>query len=411
MKTILELMTTDIHKALVTLWRRLENDYSGFQEAGNATRDDKAGHNDAKENIIAHLIENEPLKIKNLPATFPLAILEALDEYLFLRYGTKHDAPPPLVEIDGETFIIHRQARHVKDINHAKKTGHFRTHLQHHWIIPEKIKGLSVSIKKLPLIGFDDSLLSDKEEMRVYVGSFPDGIEPDWEEEHRPNFLAKGLTDREERWKGIENLLNEAATAKADIVVFPELAICPDLRDRISLWLDENGHTFCFVLPGTFHQEFNGKFYNFSELFGPTGRPLLSHCKLKPAGNLGKCEKISTGNRIDLLDTQIGLIGIPTCIDFCEEGSPFSHLWEQIGADWFLVPAFGGTSNISAHLRRAKALNRAHGTITALSNQTPSGEDKDHGFVCFSKSPIEISPENRCISVDIEYARCNTEQN
>ncbi|MDY6853969.1 MAG: hypothetical protein SWO11_04560 [Thermodesulfobacteriota bacterium] len=87
----------------------------------------------------------------------------------------------------------------------------------------------------------------------------------------------------------------------------------------------------------------------------------------------------------------IGLIGIPICLDFCEEGFPFGNLWEQIGAHWFLVPAFGDKSNISAHLRCAQALHRAHGTVTAFSNQTPSAADSDHGFVCYSNTHEIIS--------------------
>ena len=167
------------------------------------------------------------------------------------------------------------------------------------------------------------------------------------------------------------------------------------------MWLDEHDHSFLFVLPGTFHQKFDGKYFNYTELYGPTGKPVLSHCKLTFAGTRDKYEKISTGRNINLLDTMIGLMGIPICLDFCEEKYPYGNLWEQIGAHWFLVPAFGDKSNISAHLRRAKALHRAHGTVTALSNQTPSAVDSDHGFVCYSNTHEIISQKKRCISVDI----------
>ena len=234
MNTILELLTSDVHTAFVSLWVLLRNDIPFFQEAQRATLDDDDGHRQAKENVISRLMEDSPLKIRNIPTTFPLAILEAVDEYIYLYHGTKSDAPPPLLKVKGETYIIHRQEkRGIKNIIHAQQTGHILTYLHYHWIIPHEIKGINVSVTKLPITGFDDSLFSGKKEIRIYIGSFSDGITPHWDEEHQPHFLAKGLTDPDKRWERIEQCLNEASEAEADIVVFPELSICPRLREQI----------------------------------------------------------------------------------------------------------------------------------------------------------------------------------
>jgi hypothetical protein len=86
--------------------------------------------------------------------------------------------------------------------------------------------------------------------------------------------------------------------------------------------------------------------------------------------------------RMDLLDTPIGLVAIPICRDFCDEGETFNRLWDELGIEWILVPAFGEKTSISAHERRAKAVLRAQGTVSAVANQHPKGTDADQGFIC-----------------------------
>ncbi|MDY6853970.1 MAG: hypothetical protein SWO11_04565 [Thermodesulfobacteriota bacterium] len=222
MNTVLNLLTSDVHTAFVSLWVLLRDDIPFFHEAQKATLDDDDRHRQAKENIISRLMENSPLKIRNILITLPLAILEALDEYLYIYNGAKSDTPPPLLKVKDKTYIIQRrEKRGKKNIILAQQTGHILTYLHYHWITPQEIKGINLSVKKLPINGFDDSLFSGKDEIHIYIGGFSDGITPYWDEEHQPNFLAKGLTE------GIEKYLNEASEAEADIVVFPELSICP----------------------------------------------------------------------------------------------------------------------------------------------------------------------------------------
>ncbi len=411
MKEILDLAANDIPGAFLSLWHRLGSNYPNFQEAEQATLRDKEQHAKAKARFFKRLMENSGLMIRNFGGTLPLAILEAMDKYLFLRFGTKYDAPPLLIKHGNARYIICRRMREInKYIPHSQQTGHLRSYMPHHRIIPENINGFTISVQKAPLIGRNPKQLLKKRKITAYVGTFQDGVTPTWNQKELPHLLAEGLTDRECRWQSIETALKEADRSNADIVVLPELSVCPELRDRISLWLDDNPHYFSYVLPGTFHFNIDGSFYNFAELFNPNGRPILSHCKLTTFGTREKYEKISTGNRISLLDTAIGLIGMPICLDFCEEASPFADLWEKIGADWFLVPSFGGESNISAHKRRAATLHRAHGAVTVLSNQPdtqqpPSGKKKaedKHGFVCSSNSPEFVSPKKRFVSIRLK---------
>ena len=130
------------------------------------------------------------------------------------------------------------------------------------------------------------------------------------------------------------------------------------------------------------YKQQSGEVYNHAELFSRTGKSILSHSKLTTSVLQSGRKAIATGCQIELLDTPIGLIGIPICLDFCEGDAPFSHLWTEIGAEWLLVPAYGPETSIRAHKRRAQDLLRSHGAVSAVANQNPSGEDKDHGFVC-----------------------------
>ena len=201
----------------------------------------------------------------------------------------------------------------------------------------------------------------------------------------------------------LEHPLKQASQNKADIIVFPELTICPELKDRVSQWLDDNpDHPFMLILPGTFHVTLKGKVFNSGEMFDRFGRPVLSHYKLTTSGPKEKPEKISTGRRIELLDTPIGLIAMPICLDFCDERSPFNGLWDEISAEWLLVPAYGGKTSITAHLRKAETLQRSHSAVSVVANQDPQGRDKHHGFVCHDRKEQEnITNERRVIRIKI----------
>ncbi|MGH9890528.1 MAG: hypothetical protein ACREA0_00795, partial [bacterium] len=115
---------------------------------------------------------------------------------------------------------------------------------------------------------------------------------------------------------------------------------------------------------------------------------LIEHRKLKRYRTRGengvpeRKEGIVTGDRIELLDTPVGLVAMPICLDFCDVRHPFTDLWQSLGVEWLLVPAFGSEKSVNAHSRRAKELQLAHGTVCALANQPCSKPDGAEGFIC-----------------------------
>jgi predicted amidohydrolase len=416
MKHIIECIAkNDLHEALVRCWRLLESDFPRFQEQEFAVLNQNRGSpcQEQKERIHKALVADEPLRIRNLPQEYPLAFLEVLDDYLFKRFDCSAGLSLSThVLLDGETYVIHRRIlQRSLDTVHASKTGHLQSWLHHHWIVPVRISGIEIRFRSAPdCIHKATQLRLKHGELKVYVGFFPDSVEPRWLNDDPTKWLARELTDPRRRWSSVLHGLREALAAEAAIVVLPELTVCPDLRRMVSDWLDDRpGHPFMLILPGSFHEEKDGKVFNIAELFNRFGNPVLHHRKLTRFGNQQKQEGIETGSRIELLDTPIGLIGMPICLDFCEEGEPFSSLWGRIGAEWLLVPAFGAAGSIAAHLRRAKELFRKHGTVSVIANQHPRGSDEDHGFVCHTaaKQPPLATMDHRSFIVNLTLSDRN----
>lgn len=410
MKHVIECIAkNDLHESLVRCWRLLEADFPLLQEQESAARNQRRGtaYQEQKKRVYKALLANEPLRIRNLPHEYPLAFLEVLDDYLFNRFDYIEGASPMAsVLLEGETYFIHRRAlQRSIDTAHASKTGHLQSWLRHHWIVPARISGIKIAFRSAPeYIAKATQVWLKNGELKVYVGSFSDGVGPHWLDDDPTVWSTRELMDPVKRWSTVVHALEEALAAGADIVVFPELTISPDLRREIMNWLDDQpDHSFTLILPGSFHETRDGRAFNIAELFNAFGNSVLHHRKLTRFGTGEKQEGIETGGRIELLDTPIGLIGIPICLDFCEEGEPFSSLWGRIGAEWLLVPAFGVASSITAHLRRAKELFRKHGTVSVIANQHPEGSNEDHGFVCHtaSESPRHATTEHRNFIIDI----------
>lgn len=391
-----------LHEAMLSCWHLLDLDtnFPFFQAQERAALDKNSPYMAQRKLIRKALLENDPMRIRNLPRQYPLAFLEVLDEYLFLRFEySARFSPPTKIMFKGEAYTFHRRVSRISTkTTHGSQTGHLQSWLRHFWIIPAQISGFEIRFRS---VGDGFSILADwlkDEGIKIHVGSFPDDVEPLWLSNDTTKWSARKLVDPDKRWLSIIEVLKQAIAARADVVVFPELSICPILRERIRDWLLERRdyHPFLMLLPGSFHEEEDGRTFNIAELFNRSGKSLLRHRKMTRYGTQERQEAIETGNCIELLDTHIGLIGIPICLDFCQEGRPFSYLWEKIGVEWLLVPAFGDEKSISAHLRRAKELFRMHGTVSVIANQHPRGKDKDYGFVCHSgQAPRSATRNNR----------------
>jgi len=320
----------------------------------------------------------------------PLLALQALDVFIYESAGGRDDPPPARLK-SGDTsyWLVRRPFPSRCRSALARHPGHLQSWLRYHWAVPVEISGFRVQVS--PSSGKAWEALNgllQQEYANLHIGSFADGVEPRWLREHEPDFLAEELTDSESRAKSMEANLREAAERGAHLLVFPELTLTPALRRHCIRWLMDNpDHGFALVLPGSFHQRQGDGWINRAELFDANGDLLLHHHKLQASGNMQQaggpdwCEKIAPGDGIRLLNTPLGLLAMPICLDFCQAGMVFAGLWETLGIEWALVPAFGNAASMRAHARRARELARAHGTRTLLANQPYPAGCQAPGFI------------------------------
>jgi hypothetical protein len=378
------LVKSEFHRAFVLCWLALKNSLPFFQESEKRYLDSPHDHQQKCQRVLEAIISKEALLVNNLPVDNPFALLEAIDTYLYLRYGRQGPSPPICIEVKLEKFYIYRRVSNRHRLcRYSKQTGHLSSKLKYHWIVPSQINKISIWIKPssrahLPISSFDH-----KDNLKIFFGNFPDGVNPAWLS--RPNsstVTAVALTNPEKRRESILHFLETAVEAGAQILVMPELTICPELRQWIAKWLYDHEHPFLMVLAGSFYQKIGDKIFNHAELLSRSGNTMLFHDKLIRSGESSNAEDITAGSRIDLLSTPFGLVAIPICRDFCENDVPFSSLWKELGVDLHLVPAFGKGTSLHAHERRAKDLLLSHGAISSVAQQHPDGVQADAGFVC-----------------------------
>lgn len=317
---------------------------------------------------------------------FPLALLQALDEHLYgLRIGLPNYPAPKIKTSQGDHYLLPVQTRFP--IHHARQAGSIRHWAKHHFLAPCITEGYGVDLSHLDgtrVQRLRQALKKSRSILKLYVASFNDGVVTQWSEPWR----ATGLSDDDARWASIVEHIGEAVTQQAHVLVLPELSVTSALRGRLLAWLAANpSHPFLLIVPGSFHLPVaDGKHYNQTVLWDGFGVELLTHCKLSQFGTdeIG-VEKIETGKSVTLLQTPIGVMAIPICLDFCDEKNPFDRLWQDLGVEWFWVPSMSETT--SAHRRKAEVLWRAQAAVSAVANQRPGAFDpaKPTGnFICES---------------------------
>ncbi|MGH9892380.1 MAG: nitrilase-related carbon-nitrogen hydrolase [bacterium] len=409
---IADIRKQELHRALLRLWLALYDDSPRLERAEALHDLDSGTHRAVKDGLGEILVSGNHLKLGDLNPEHDLAFLQALDEFLWLRYDATGRSPPVRLELGGRAWFLHRQVTDASGKSSlATRSGSLQFWCRYHWVVPHKVGGFQVNLVQAP-----DSLCSKLEaalragELRIAIASFDDTVIPAWEEHQPPICRATTLTDEARRGESIRATLDRAFREGAQIVVLPELTVTPSLVDAVRIWLDDHSSPpFLALVPGSFHRLMDGVLYNYAELLDGYGQTLIAHRKLIPfrdreeIGSPETKEGIATGDRIELLDTPAGLIAMPICLDFCEENHPFGNLWEILGIEWLLVPAFGDASSVDTHLKQARKLQRIHGAVCALANQPRSERQGAEGFICHDgRSELEREVDGfLCVSVSI----------
>ncbi|MBF0141366.1 MAG: hypothetical protein HQL74_13940 [Magnetococcales bacterium] len=228
--------------------------------------------------------------------------------------------------------------------------------------------------------------------VKCYLGSFADGIQPDWNNMPHGKCTCSKLKEPEVRRESLRQALEEARALHADVVVLPELSLCPEMRHFVCDWLQNEHHPFCMVVPGSFHEEpdSEGVPVNRTRLLDAQGYEVLTHEKRIPFGTDKVCDEvIRPGKRLRLLRTPLGLVALAICRDFLEKSAANIELWEMVAPDWVFVPSMSPIQGVGAHEDQAQFLSNCCGTRSLVPNQCPHGtyepiypgdDGNSHGF-------------------------------
>lgn len=414
---------------MIRLWAWCWDDTSGFMQQEAERVDVEKEWNRWVDNLKAQLLlylEDGQPTLDDLirdDSGRQLVWLAVLDKVLWeLNWDLAgYREPFTVVTYNQAKWMVFLRQRPLGPTVHQSQSFHVRNYLQHHCIIPAEKGGRSIDVV-MPGPSLQRSLRSlvgSQRSVKCYLGSFADGIQPDWNGMPNKRCQCSRLDNLAGRRTGLYQLLNEALTLEADVVVFPELSLCPELRQDVCRWLKNNSHPFRMVVPGSFHEQpdpHSGMPINRTRLLDGKGREALIHDKVIPLGTKKVCfEVIKPGKCLNLLKTPLGVVALAICRDFLEEDRSVSLPWQEIAPDWVFVPSMTPPQGIRSHEVQAGTLSNCCGTRSLVPNQCPFGtyaptppknEENSHGFACWPDTQgvaqvKTIKPPSRLVSVPI----------
>lgn len=178
--------------------------------------------------------------------------------------------------------------------------------------------------------------------------------------------------------KNVERFIADAVKAKADMVVLPEMFICPYNKKAISATAQPEGgevwqamaetakKNHIYLVAGSIPESEDGHIYSTVYTFDREGRQIGKYRKMHMfdidvEGGQYYCESsiIAAGNEVCVVQTEFGPIGVAICYDvrFPEQ----FRLMQQKGAKAVVLPASFNRTTGPAHwelLMRARALDQ-----------------------------------------------------
>ena len=314
----------------------------------------------------------------------PLFALWILDRFLLSRLQMQRNSSQIIeVNLAGETHQYWLFKRDPLRTLGRKVSKQFMDTLRFcpgHGIVPRYTKGIEIKIEPLESMTEERLLKFDNlDDLKVFYSHFDDEAVPEKKTDSSDagKFLFSGLVKEDAREAKLFESLAAAKDQGAHIVVFPELTITPSLRLSIVNWLSEvekEDHSILWIVAGSFHEEISdqsGAWINRSYSFGYEGQIIHKHTKFCSFGKLDDSgyEGIKLWRDIWLVETPLGLIATPICLDFCNTnpGSPSANIFNELMVDLCLVPAMDKSD--SAHRRQAKNMKRFKGTRTVCAIQ------------------------------------------
>ncbi len=197
-----------------------------------------------------------------------------------------------------------------------------------------------------------------------------------------------------------KNMVKEASKNGADLIVLPEMFICPYEKEEFiknaqctpggeavnlltTLALKES----VTIVGGSIPERDGGHLYNSSYILGPSGEVLGRHRKLhmfdvnlESGLSFYESETITPGNSITVIDTPQAILGVAICYDL-----RFPELFRAMGlkgVQIMVIPAVFNTTTGPAHwelLLRARAVDNQVFMIGASTAQNSKSSYLSYG--------------------------------
>lgn len=333
--------------------------------------------------------------------TNPLALAIELDNHLSTIWKPTTN-PIQLRQFQENEYIIVRS--HLLAGAHSGLTDDIRTWTPTFRVSPSSIEGKSIVYFDSPrtLSRWLDGGNSPKS-ILTGLATFTDGVKPIFNTTESSDFWCTGLSNENQRWQAIMLVLEEGMSRGINCLILPELSTTKNIKVKIAVWLRDHDHNFQIVVPGSYHIELNGKRYNTTELLDGLGNSIFEHRKLRPYGRADNgMENIQSGDSVPLCTTRLGVLATPICLDFSDERQRITHIWDTVRPEWFLVPAFGDNSSLSAH-ERAMARYKRAGSRSLIANQGNTDGTANARLFAGNTSHPKVSTESDYELSYVEY--------
>ncbi|MFU2191950.1 carbon-nitrogen hydrolase family protein [Methanobacterium sp. MZD130B] len=210
----------------------------------------------------------------------------------------------------------------------------------------------------------------------------------------------------DDKKKNIANALKmiKEASSNSDLVILPEMWNCPYQTELFPIYAEEKENSpslkaisqaakseKTYIVAGSIPEKHNGKTYNSSFFFNPEGEIIGVHRKIHlfdidvpDEVSFKESQTLTAGNKITVVDTELGKIGICICYDM--RFPELLRLMALRGAKLIIIP---GAFNMTTGPVHWKPLIK----IRAVDNQlyvaavSPARNDKSH-YVAYGHSMV-----------------------
>lgn len=228
-----------------------------------------------------------------------------------------------------------------------------------------------------------------------------------------PHIFIHGINNEARYIKLIEDVMENLAEMRVDIVIFPEMLFTEKMVDMVKQQLRKHRDKFILVICGTIWNERK----NYSIMLGGNGRKIGTqnkHNRYRADKEFIEDLQLSSADKvINLYDLDgLGRICTPICVDFISDDF-FKNL-VVTGTNICLVPTY--TPSLFDFKQKAIELGKANFAGTFLSNccskakkekisfcYLPRKEEHTTNFICESKKEDKCKNYtcNKCYIVDV----------